>query len=192
MSLKLIVGLGNPGRGYSANRHNIGFLALNQLAKKVGIEFSKKQNLARVGVGRIDGLEVVLAKPQTYMNASGEAVSGLMRRYSLSPDDLIVIQDDIDLPLGKIRIRRDSGPGGHNGIKSIIAALGTQDFTRVRLGIGRPEPAVESQNDPVVDYVLSDFLPDERDLVAGALERAGEAVFALLSTGLDAAMNRFN
>src|SRR5512143_3680952 len=122
MKVKLIVGLGNPGREYSSNRHNIGFLTLNHFARKHGIEFSHKQNLARVGSGRIDGREIVLAKPQTYMNASGDSVGGLMRRYSLGPEDLIVIHDDLDLPLGKIRIRRDSGPGGHNGIKSIIAA----------------------------------------------------------------------
>src|SRR5512136_1280866 len=137
--MKLIVGLGNPGKGYSNNRHNIGFLCLNHFARLNRIVLDKKQAKARVGTGTVAGIEVVLAKPQTYMNASGTSVFQLMQKYSLVPDDLIVIHDDLDLPLGKIRIRRGSRSGGHKGADSIISNLGTQDFTRIRVGISRPQ-----------------------------------------------------
>ena len=163
--MKLIVGLGNPGKEYSANRHNVGFLSLNYLAKANHISFDKKQGKARVGTGMIAGNEVALAKPQTYMNLSGQAVLPLMQRYKLNLEDLVVIHDDLDLPLGKIRIRKSSSAGGHNGAKSIIASLGSQDFVRIRVGIGRPESAGESDNREVVDYVLGDFDREEMKTV---------------------------
>jgi peptidyl-tRNA hydrolase, PTH1 family len=189
--MKLIVGLGNPGQEYSANRHNIGFLCLNYLARQQHISLDKKQGKARVGMGDISGTQVVLAKPQTYMNASGIAVMHLLGKYKLTPNDLIVIHDDLDLPLGKIRIRWGSGAGGHNGIKSVIGSLGTQDFTRVRVGISRPQVG-DVEEETIVDYVLGDFDTDDRKLVDETIKRVGEAVLCLLSEDLTAAMNKFN
>jgi PTH1 family peptidyl-tRNA hydrolase len=192
LSMKLIVGLGNPGKEYSANRHNVGFHCLNYLAKANHISFDKKQGKARIGAGVIAANEVVLAKPQTYMNLSGQAVAPLMQRYYLALDDLMVIHDDMDLPLGKIRIRKASSAGGHNGAKSIIASLGSQDFVRIRVGIGRPELPGESKGRDVVDYVLGDFDRDEMKLLENTIPRVAEAVVCLLTEGLEAAMNKFN
>ncbi len=136
--VKLIVGLGNPGQVYTNNRHNIGFICLKYLARTQGIKLDKKQGKARIGRGEIAGAEAVLARPQTYMNLSGESVVLLVRKFDIKLDDLLVIHDDLDLPLGKIRISRGSGSGGHNGVSSIIYSLGSQDFSRLRVGIGRP------------------------------------------------------
>ena len=143
--MKLIVGLGNPGKEYSTNRHNIGFLCINHFAKIHRIALDRKQGKARIGTGRVAGNEVVLAKPQTYMNLSGESISLLMRNHKVNLEDLMVVHDDLDLPLGKIRIRQGSSAGGHNGIKSIIASLGTQDFVRIRVGISRPQAEGEEE-----------------------------------------------
>jgi PTH1 family peptidyl-tRNA hydrolase len=192
MSIKLIVGLGNPGKEYSSNRHNIGFLCLNHFAKKHRIEFDKKQSKARVGTGRVAGYEVVLAKPQTYMNASGESVAGLVRKYSLNLDDMVIIHDDLDLPLGKIRIRAGNSAGGHNGIKSIIFSLGRQDFIRIRVGIGRPLTPEGTNDRQVVDYVLGDFSSQEKEILEETIGRVSEAVLDLLTKGLAAAMNTYN
>jgi peptidyl-tRNA hydrolase, PTH1 family len=189
--MKLIAGLGNPGKEYSTNRHNIGFLCINHLAKTAHITLDKKQNQARVGTGRIAGNEVVLAKPQTYMNASGQSIKLLMQRYNIFLQDLIVIHDDLDLPLGKIRIRQGSSAGGHNGIKSTIACLGTQDFIRVRVGIGRPQTE-ESVKEDIVDYVLGDFSSEDKTTVDDAIQRVSEAVICLITQGLTPAMNKFN
>jgi peptidyl-tRNA hydrolase, PTH1 family len=190
--MKLIVGLGNPGKEYSANRHNIGFLCLNHLAKLQHIPLDSKQGKARTGKGAVAGNDVVLAKPQTYMNLSGQSVSLLMRKYSVLPDDLIVVHDDLDLPLGKIRIRLGSSAGGHNGIKSIIAFLGTQDFVRIRIGISRPPVAGEEKDESIVDYVLGDFTRDDKPVVEDTIRRVSEAVICLLTEGLTAAMNKYN
>ncbi len=192
MSTTLIIGLGNPGRGYASNRHNIGFLCLNYFARQERIEFDKKQNRARVGLGRAAGHSLVLAKPQTYMNASGESVAGLMRRYSVTLDDLIVVHDDLDLPLGKIRLRRASSAAGHNGIKSIIAHLDSQDFVRIRVGIGRPEALGEAGERPVIDYVLGDFSAAEKELLPEIFKRVSGAILTLLEKGLTEAMNSYN
>jgi peptidyl-tRNA hydrolase, PTH1 family len=189
--MKLIVGLGNPGKEYSGNRHNVGFLCLSYLAKQNNIAFDKKQGKARVGMGKIAGEEVVLARPQTYMNLSGQAVLPLMQRYYLSMDDLIVIHDDLDLPLGKIRIRRDSSAGGHNGIKSIIACLGSQDFTRIRVGIGRPI-SPDDKDQEIKDYVLSDISREEKTILEDTIRRVSEAVMILMVEGITQAMNKFN
>ncbi len=188
----LIAGLGNPGKEYSANRHNIGFLCINHLARKQHIALDKKQGNARIGTGTIEGIEVVLAKPQTYMNRSGLSVNSLMQRYRLTPDKLIVIHDDLDLPLGKIRIRRDSGAGGHNGIKSIIAELGTQDFSRIRVGISRPLHEGEDTEQSIVEYVLGDFSEEDQPVINDTISRVGEAVVCLMTEGLNSAMNKFN
>ncbi|MBN1191094.1 MAG: aminoacyl-tRNA hydrolase [Dehalococcoidales bacterium] len=188
----LIAGLGNPGKEYSSNRHNIGFLCINSFARKHNIALDKKQGGARTGTGTAEGIDVVLAKPQTYMNLSGRPVYSLLRKYSLTPDDLIVIHDDLDLPLGKIRIRSGNSSGGHNGIKSIIACLGTQDFIRIRVGISRPPLEGEEKEQTVVEYVLGDFSEIDRPVIVDTVNRVCDAVVCLLTKGLTAAMNKFN
>jgi PTH1 family peptidyl-tRNA hydrolase len=193
--MKLIVGLGNPGYLYARNRHNIGFMCVGHLAKVQKIRFDKKQGQARTGIGSIAGHRVVLARPQTFMNASGESVSALMRKLNIAPTDLIVIHDDIDLPVGKIRLRLGGSSGGHKGIDSIIARTGTRDFYRVRVGIGRPDNAEgspEEKEEAVISYVLSDFTADEKKIIEKTLPTVSQAIFCLLSEGLEAAMNKYN
>lgn len=189
--MKLIIGLGNPGREYTGTRHNIGFAVLAELARKHGLNFDKRCCHSRTGEGRIIGQEVVLAKPQTYMNLSGNAVAALMRRYKLKLSDILVVHDDIDLPLGKIRLRANGSAGGHNGIKSIIASVGSMDFARLKIGIGRPEsPDVERRE--VVDHVLTGFNADERKAAEEAIGNSVQAIVLVVEQGLEAAMNRFN
>ncbi len=193
--MKLIAGLGNPGRTYARNRHNIGFMCVSHLARTQGIRFDKKQGYARTGTGEIAGDKVVLARPQTYMNASGESVSRLMQRLNINPSDLIVIHDDLDLPTGKIRIRRGGSSGGHKGLDSIITRLHSRDFYRVRIGIGRPSSPEGSATDKeagVIDYVLSDFTPEEKDGIARVIPEVSQAILCLLTEGLTAAMNKYN
>ena len=185
--MKLIVGLGNPGKEYAGSRHNLGFRCINQLAKDHGIGIDKRQCQAQLGVGRIAGVQVVLGKPRTYMNLSGKSVHMMMGRFKAKREDIVVIHDDLDLPLGRIRFYANGGPGGHKGVESIIAALGSRDFVRVRIGVGRPPPGM----DPV-DFVLLDFSPTERPLVEEAIAKVGEAVPFLLKEGLAAAMNKYN
>jgi len=189
--MKLIVGLGNPGRHYVNNRHNIGFMCLNHFARTHGIRFDKKQGRARIGMGRVAGSGVVLARPQTYMNLSGQSVNLLVKKFNISLDDLLVIHDDLDLPLGKIRIRRSGGSAGHKGIDSIITCLGSQDFSRIRVGIGRPASALLSEAD-IVAYVLSDFTHDERQTITQVIPMVSEAILCLITEGIVAAMNRYN
>ena len=136
--MRLIVGLGNPGREYAHSRHNVGFWCLNRLARRHGIAFSSRGRLAAVGEGRLAGRPVILAKPRTFVNLSGRAVSHLLQRYRLSPQQLLVVCDDLDLPLGRVRLRASGSHGGHRGMRSIIEAIGSQDFPRIRIGIGRP------------------------------------------------------
>ncbi len=192
--MKLIVGLGNPGFLYARNRHNIGFMCVSHLAKTQKIAYDRKQGHARTGIGNIAGHRVVLARPQTYMNASGESVSALMKKLNVSPADLIVIHDDLDLPPGKIRLRLGGSSGGHKGIESIMARTGTQEFYRVRVGIGRPETtgdAADKEN-AVIDYVLRDFTREEKKIIDTVIPKVSEAIVYLLSEGLDAAMNKYN
>jgi len=191
----LIVGLGNPGRQYINNRHNIGFMCLRYLAKANGIRFDKKQCLARIGSGVICGQKVVLARPQTYMNLSGQAVARLASRHNITPEYIIVIHDDLDLPLCKIRIRSGGGSGGHKGVDSVIGDLGYSDFIRIRVGIGRPQSNESynlSNNDEVIDFVLGDFTEDELKVVKQIADRASQAVGCLISEGLSQAMNQYN
>ncbi len=193
--MKLIVGLGNPGIFYTRYRHNIGFMCIRHLARIQGIRFDKKQGNARTGSGEIDGQKVVLARPQTYMNASGESVSRLVKRLKITPSDLIVIHDDLDLPPGTIRIRHGGGSGGHKGIDSIIAHLDSQDFYRIRVGIGRPdipEGSTEDKEEAVVAYVLSGFTRQEKKIINSIIPEVGRAIICLLAEGLDAAMNKYN
>ena len=152
----MIVGLGNPGREHSQNRHNIGFMTVDRLAEEHGIALGKVQSRAVIGSGRIAGRQVILAKPQTYMNRSGDAVGPLVAYYRVPPENVLVIYDELDLPLGALRLRPSGGSGGHNGMKSIINHLG-QDFPRLRLGVGRPAGRMEA-----ADYVLQDFRGPKR------------------------------
>ncbi len=193
--MKLIVGLGNPGRGYANNRHNVGFVCLNHFARMQGIRFDKKQGRARIGLGEVAGSKVVVAKPQTYMNLSGQSVSLLVKKSNVSLDNLIVIHDDLDLPLGKIRIRQGGSSGGHKGISSIITELSSQNFIRIRVGIGRPvknEGITEFSEDEIIAYVLSDFTPDEKQAITQVISSVSEAILCILTDGPVAAMNRYN
>ena len=193
--MKLIVGLGNPGRGYANNRHNIGSVCLNHFARMQGIRFDKKQGKARIGLGEAAGSKVVVAKPQTYMNRSGQSVSLLVRKFDVSPDDLLVIHDDLDLPLGKIRIRRSVGLTTHKGVRSIRDELGSGDFSLLRVGIGRPvknEDFAELGEDTIVHYVLGDFTPDEKKIITQVIPTVSEAILCLLTEGPVATMNRYN
>jgi len=191
--MKLIMGLGNPGRGYANNRHNVGFVCLNYFARTQGIRFDKKQGQARIGSDEVAGSKVVLAKPQTYMNLSGQSVSRLVKKFSISLNDLLVIHDDLDLSLGKIRIRQGGSSGGHKGVGSIITELGSQDFLRLRVGIGRPaKDAGEISETDIIAYVLSDFTPEEKQVITQVVSRVSEAVLCLLTEGLATAMNKYN
>jgi len=187
--MKLIVGLGNPGRGYAHNRHNVGFICLNHFARTQGIRFDKKQGQARIGLGEVAGRRVVVARPQTYMNLSGQSVSRLVKKFNINLNNLLVVHDDLDLPLGKIRIRQGGGSGGHKGVDSIVTWLGSQDFLRLRVGIGRP---VEISETDIVAYVLSDFTTGEKQTIARVIPGVSEAILCLLTEGLMAAMNKYN
>jgi PTH1 family peptidyl-tRNA hydrolase len=189
--MKLIVGLGNPGFLYTRNRHNVGFMCVNYLAKQQKIVFDRKQGHARTGIGNISGHRVAVAKPQTFMNASGESVSTLMKKLNVTPGDLIVIHDDLDLPPGKIRLRCGGGSGGHKGIESIIARIGTPDFYRIRVGIGRPD-TIMNKEEAVITYVLSDLSREEKEVIEAIIPDVAEAVVSLLTDGLTAAMNKYN
>jgi len=188
---QLIVGIGNPGAIYQGNRHNIGFMCVNDFAKRHGISLNKKQAQARTGEGVIGGVNVLLARPQTFVNRTGDAVGPLVRKYRVTPDRLIVIHDDLDLPPGKIRIRVGGSTAGHKGVRSTLDAVGRPQFVRVRVGIGRPEETDDSQAD-VIDYVLSDFTEDEQKVFETVKPRVSEAVECILSEGATAAMDRFN
>jgi len=192
--MKLIIGLGNPGRDYVNNRHNAGFKCIDLFAREHGISLTQRGARSKLGTGELAGTKIVLAKPQTFMNLSGEAVSALMRRYKLSPEDILVIHDDLDLPLGKIRIRERGSSGGHNGLKSIIARLGTQDFPRIRVGISPAEDsdgAVAPEVD-AVEHVLSDFTDAEKTVMREVYPRVAAAIQCILEEGIAAAMNKYN
>jgi len=184
----LIVGLGNPGDEYAGHRHNAGFRVVDALAQAHGLTFARDKGAhARLARGRIGDSLVLLAKPQTFMNLSGRAVGRLARRYEIPPECLLVVYDDLDLPLGRLRLRAEGGSGGHKGMRSIIDHLGRQDFPRLRVGIDRPPARV----DPA-DYVLQPFTAGERALFAGVVARAVAAVECWLEAGIEAAMERYN
>lgn len=182
----LIVGLGNPGRKYKNNRHNIGFMVVNQLSERMSIKITRVQQKALCGDGSLNGHRLYLAKPQTFMNRSGESVGALVRYYGIEFPDILVIYDEIDLPLATLRLRERGGSGGHNGMKSIINHIG-QDFPRLRIGVGRP-PGIM---DPAA-YVLRDFEATEKAIVEETINQAVSAVEAFVLVGLEAAMTRFN
>lgn len=177
--MKLIVGLGNPGRSYSRHRHNVGFMVVDELAKRHGISVKRRAFDAITGKGKVEGVEVIFAKPQTYMNRSGYSVGPIFGYYKCEEDDLIVIHDDIDLPLGRLKVIDGAGHGGHNGVRSIMEELGSGGFYRVRMGVGRP-PA---NMDPA-DYVLQKFAEDERDEADEMIVRAADAVEDMLKLSL--------
>ena len=188
--MKLIIGLGNPGKSYAGNRHNMGFQCLEYFASRYRIPINKrrlrlKSLKAKYGMGEVAGLQVVLAKPRTYMNNSGEAVGQLMRRLDVQMENLIVIYDDMDLPLGKLRIRQRGGAAGHNGLSSIIRSLESEEFPRIRVGIGRPD--VDE-----VSYVLGNFTAEEKNIARETIVRVSDVILCILTEGLEAAMNRFN
>ncbi len=191
---KLVVGLGNPGSGYSANRHNVGFMAVAHLARSHDMRFDGKKGDSRIAIGTIRSIPVAVARPQTFMNASGKAVSALLRAYNLEVDDLVVVHDDLDLPTGRIRVRKGGSSGGHKGIQSIIESIGSPDFSRVRVGIGRPPSAeaLHEREKNVIGYVLGDFDADERLVIEQTIPKAAEAVESILADGIVTAMNRFN
>ncbi len=185
--MKIIVGLGNPGRKYERTRHNAGFLAVNELAKSLQVAGTQEKYHALVGRASIDSVDAILVKPLTFMNNSGSSVSAIIRYTHAAVSDIIVLHDDLDLPVGAVRIKTGGGHGGHNGLRSIIENVGSSDFTRVRIGIGRPGP----DRDPA-DYVLSPVSADERESFSRAVLRAAEAVRAVLLEGPTRAMNTYN
>ena len=185
--MNLIVGLGNPGKEYLFSRHNVGFMVVDRLADDLGIRIARSQFDALTGDGSISGRRIMLAKPQTYMNLSGRAVSGLLNFYKLEMDSLIVVHDDLDLPFETVRIKKGGGHGGNKGVMSIINQLGSPDFVRVRMGIGKP-----ARKEMTDDHVLGRFSPDEVKVLPDILVRAADAVEAILKAGLAAAMNEFN
>jgi PTH1 family peptidyl-tRNA hydrolase len=191
--MKLIVGLGNPGRIYARNRHNAGFRCLNYFAKLHSIRFDHRQCRARVGNGKISGEQLLLAKPGTFMNLSGGPVACLVHRRKIALNNLIIIYDDMDLPLGKIRLRQSGSSGGHKGMNSIISTLGSDAFSRIRVGIGRPQLGEQSMSeDAVVNYVLSDFSPKEESIIKPVITRVAEAIDFFIAEGIEAAMSKFN
>lgn len=187
MTKYLIVGLGNPGRDYAFNRHNVGFMAVSRLAAKHNQTFTRKQSKALVTTLRLDDKPIILAKPQTFMNLSGESVQSLVKFYEIELANLLVCHDDLDLPVGTIRMRPDGGAGGQNGVKSIIQHLGTQNFPRLRLGIGRPP----GRMDPAA-YVLQDFKDFDGQVMDQTLDKAVDAIETFIKLGLNTAMNKFN
>jgi PTH1 family peptidyl-tRNA hydrolase len=183
----LVVGLGNPGPSYAGNRHNVGAMVLDVLSDRVGGRFKSHKSGADVVEGRLAGARVVLAKPRSYMNVSGPTVAALARFFKIDPAEVIVVHDELDLPPATIRVKLGGGEGGHNGLRSISASLGTKDYLRVRFGIGRPP----GRMDPA-DYVLKDFAAAERKELPLELERAADAVELLISDGVLAAQNQLH
>ena len=182
--MRMIVGLGNPGRAYAHTRHNVGFDILDILAKRRNVRILGRQGQALTGSFELCGEQILLVKPQTFMNESGQAIGELARKHKLSPDDVLVIYDDLDLPLGKIRVRMRGSSGGHKGMKSIISHLHSEDFLRIRIGIGRAGEAI--------DHVLSRFNRKDRAIMDVTLQQAADALDMILEEGIDAAMNNYN
>ena len=184
----IIAGLGNPTREYEGTRHNVGFDVIDRLAARYNIDVDVKKHRALIGKGMIAGQKVILAKPQTYMNLSGESIRSILDYYKVDPEtELIVIYDDISLEPGKIRIRKKGSAGGHNGIKNIIAQLGTQNFQRIKVGVGEKPKGWD-----LADYVLGHFSKEDRGVVDDALKRAAGAVELMVQGEVDQAMNQFN
>lgn len=184
----LVVGLGNPGTQYESTRHNMGFLAVDKLAQEENFRFSKLRFKAWTATWEVGGQKVLVMKPQTYMNLSGESVGEAARFYKIPPEHVLVISDDINLPAGRLRIRPGGSAGGHNGLKNIIQHLGTDRFPRIKVGVGSPRPGEHD----MVDWVMGKPMGEDRTAVEDALDRAGDAAKTLITEGIDRAMNRFN
>lgn len=184
--MRLIVGLGNPGQQYAGTRHNVGFEVIERLAARHRIPVRRRTLRSVLGDGIIEGQRVILARPMTYMNLSGEAVGAVSRMYRISPADVIVIVDDIALPLGQLRLRLKGSSGGHNGLESIERHLSTQEYPRIRIGVGEARPG------GMIDHVLSRFRPQEREVIGESIERAADAVECALREDFEKAMNLYN
>ena len=184
----LVVGLGNPGPRYAGNRHNVGFMVVDVLARRMGISLAPARKLkSELGKGTLGDERVLLLVPLTYMNLAGEAVGPAARYYDVPPERIVVVHDELDLPFGTVRLKRGGGTGGHNGLKSVAAHLSTPAFLRARFGIGRPPPGRD-----VAAYVLSDFTPEERRALPALVDLTADAVEAIVMEGIEAAMNRFH
>jgi len=183
----VIVGLGNPGRRYARSLHNVGFRVVDRLAARWGVGVTREAHQALVGEARRGAERVLLVKPQTFMNGAGAAVGSIQRFYRVSPSQLLAVHDDVDLALGRLRLRVGGGPGGHRGVESCIAAVGEGNFPRLKVGVGRPPAGFDT-----ADYVLATPLPEALEVLAAAEERAGEAIELVLAEGVDRAMNRIN
>ena len=182
----LIVGLGNPESDYAKTRHNMGFNVINELAKKYNINIGRKKFNSEYENAIIEGQKVILVKPQTFMNLSGEAVIQFAEFYKIELDKIIIIYDDIDIEPGKIRIRKSGSPGSHNGMKSVVQHLKSEKFTRIRVGIGRPN----EQN--MIEYVIGNIPEEEMELLDSGVEKAKDAIVELLKNGIDSSMNKYN
>ncbi|QIB69624.1 aminoacyl-tRNA hydrolase [Aminipila butyrica] len=182
----VIVGLGNPGKKYENTRHNIGFIALDYLADRHGIKITKIKHKALVGEGNISGQKVLLVKPQTYMNLSGNSVREVMEYYKLEPENLLVVYDDIDIPTGSVRIRKKGSAGTHNGMRSIVYDLQSDQFPRIRIGMGNNKKA------DLVNFVIGSFTKEERKIFEGAVVHTADAIECFLQFGIDKAMNEYN
>lgn len=181
----LVVGLGNPGPEYARTRHNVGFDLIDELADRHGIKLGTAQHKARFGVGTIGGVGVVLVKPMTYMNLSGQSVAPLAKSYGVKPEKIVVIADDLDLEVGRTRLKPKGGAGGHNGHKSLIHSLGTQEYPRLKIGIGKGD-------DETIDHVLGKFNPEERVEIEKAIRKGADGIEVLVQDGLEAALNKVN
>ncbi|GJM17396.1 MAG: peptidyl-tRNA hydrolase [Thermodesulfobacteriota bacterium] len=183
----LVVGLGNPGKEYTLTKHNVGFLVIDELGKRIGIDIKKDKFQSLCGEGFLEGNKILLLKPQTYMNRSGGAVSSASDFYKIPPENIIVIHDEMDISLGRIMIKPGGGSAGNNGIKSIISHLGTKDFIRLRIGIGKPRAKSDGAN-----HVLSSFSKSEGAMVEDSIQTAADAVLEVINNGLEKAMNKYN
>jgi PTH1 family peptidyl-tRNA hydrolase len=182
-----IVGLGNPGPKYAETRHNVGFWFIDLLAKKHSVKLERKHKTSVIGECTIEGQRVILVKPRTFVNLSGQSVEYLMARYSIALDKVLIVYDDINLPAGKLRLRPEGSAGGHNGIRSIIGSTKSQDFPRMRVGVGKPPEGSDQ-----IGYVIGKMSPQERDATSEALQRVTEAVSSLLTESINITMNKFN
>jgi PTH1 family peptidyl-tRNA hydrolase len=185
--MKVIVGLGNPGGSYARSRHNVGFWVVDRLAEHHRLRFSRREYKSQVAEGRVGEERVMLMKPQTYMNLSGEALQRARRALRLEPERFLVVYDDLDLSVGRLRVARSGGAGGHHGVESIIEALGSKEFSRIRVGIGRP-----GSREANVDYLLDSLSPEEASTLSESVARAADAAEVVVREGIAAAMNRFN
>ena len=183
----LIIGLGNPEEEYSKTRHNIGFNTINKIAQQYNIEINKKKFQGLYEITAIEGKKVILVKPQTYMNLSGDCVKEIADFYKIPKEEILIIYDDMDIEPGKIKIRKKGSSGGHNGIKSIIQKIGTEEFPRIRIGIGRPKHSGDE-----INYVIGAIPEEENDKLNEGIEKAKKAVIEILKNGIDSAMNKFN